>query len=441
MKAHARTTGLVLAVCGAAGSATLGACDPRGFDDLAAETWVHSSEPPAGLSSQVYAVAIAGGGAAPGAGAGFFVASRLEDGFAHLRYDAGGALAASSLDLGDVTLEAGASLPQDPVLVGDPASSLVAAALISSAGAERAWVALLDSDSGQATARLALDGPESIAALAFGSTGVTGGAQDIALVRGDTLVVLPDVSRLEETSSMACRLGGAAGTSLVMAELDAAPAAAEIALVADIDGSGTPELIITTGAQVEAAAATAGPDMTADCFADGRQPLLIIDAPGGAPDFGRRMVAADFNDNGTPDLAVSAPGAGGSGMVYVYLDVDASGARAPLEIPAPAGADEFGLALAAGDLDGAGGHELAIGAPATAAAGEPSAGAVYLYGFEDGGFGEPYVLADARPEAEQRLGKSLAVVGFGGGGAILAVGASKEVFTYFRTPLSSDVRE
>lgn len=424
--------------CGLA--VALGGCDPRVFDDLAGETWADSSGPPEGLSSQLYAVAIAGGGAAPEQGARFFVAGRLQDAFVHLRYDAGGALAQTSLPLRDVGGSAVNPLAQQPVLVGDAASSLVAVALSngsgSAGGAERAQVLLLDGDTGQRSATISLPGPELITALGFGSTDVSGGGRNMALVRGDLLVVVADVASPEGTALPACRLGAEGGTSLVIADLQGA-AADEIALATA--GGGAAQVIVTTGKLVEDAAATAAPDAVADCFADGRQPLLVIDAPGGEADFGQRMVAADFNGNGTPDLAVSAPSGNGSGMIYVYLDV-AGGAGNPIEIPAPEGAGGFGLAMAAGNLDGADGDELVIGAPATAQEGVTSAGAVYLYVFSGDDFGVPYVLADAEPEDDQRFGQSVAAVPFGATREILTVGASKEVFTYFRTPVSGDVR-
>lgn len=440
MSRHGWETRVVLAICGAAGVATMVACDPRSFDDLAGDTWVHSSEPPEGLSSRIYAVAMAASGTAPGAGASFFVTGRLEDGFAHLRYDSSGALVASRLAPSDVIRDASAVLPLDTVLVGDPASSLVAATLVSGTGAAQAWVGLLDNETGQSIAQISLGGPNSISALAFGSTGVTGGDRDIALVQGNMLTILPDISRPDDAAPIACRLGDAAGASLVLADVDPASDADEIVVMADIDSSGPPVLVVVTGALVEEAAAMAPPDGVASCFADGREPLLRIDLPEGAADLGGRMLAARFNENDIPDLVVGAPGAGGRGVVSVLLDVDAGGPGAVLEISAPPDADDFGAALAVGDLDGAAGHELVIGAPATTRTGVVAAGSVYVFAFEDG-FGEPIVLADARPEAEQRFGKSVAMVPFGNDREILVVGSSEQVFTYFRTPVSSDVRE
>ncbi len=124
---------------------------------------------------------------------------------------------------------------------------------------------------------------------------------------------------------------------------------------------------------------------------------LTAGASGTAPDdqligstnsggtFGEALVAADFDGDGCTDLAVGDPGESVSGKlnagsVHIYLG--GTGGLFP-EAPiidratfgeAPSTADNFGAALAAGDVNGDGLPDLIIGAP-----GENSeAGAIYI---------------------------------------------------------------
>jgi hypothetical protein len=69
---------------------------------------------------------------------------------------------------------------------------------------------------------------------------------------------------------------------------------------------------------------------------------------------------------------------------------------------------------------------------------------VYVYRFVPSppSFVEALRLYPAEPKDEERFGKSVTVAPFGATGnkAVLMVGAEGEVFTYFRTAESSDVR-
>ena len=87
-------------------------------------------------------------------------------------------------------------------------------------------------------------------------------------------------------------------------------------------------------------------------------------------------IVPDMDDNGTSELAISAPGVG-LGTVAVWLDAP-SGAldteTAPLRLRSPASSGFYGVRLAGGDVDGDGCAELFIGDVAStvggAAAGE-----------------------------------------------------------------------
>lgn len=420
--------------------------DPRAFDDLADTTKVRSHSAPDGIGAGEYGMALAGGSAEVD-GARLLVAARGKDGFAHVRHGLDGAVEVQAIPVGDVnTLDQPNILPDPVIMVGDPDSALAAVGLSnggSPAMPGQATVAVMDADSGATRALVSLPGPQLVSDLAFGVTDVAGsGERNLAVVRGELLAVIADVDDAEGTGLPTCRHDGLRATSVVLADVDPATEAEEIAFAVAVEGSDGPaaKVHVIGGSLVSDAALTAVPPDPADCFDPLlRQPLATIDGPPGQGDFGARMLAADLGGDGAADLIISAPG---SNTVYVYLDLDISaGVDAPLEIAAPADAEDFGAALAAGDLDGDGDDELVIGAPG-ADLGEGNTGAVYVYDLaydpSDGGFAEPVVLADAQPEVEQRFGRAAAVVPFGPAGdtagSMLVVGSETEVFAYRELP-------
>ncbi len=172
---------------------------------------------------------------------------------------------------------------------------------------------------------------------------------------------------------------------------------------------------------------------------------------------GAALAVGDFNGDGADDLAIGAPG-GTSGAVLVATGsprgLDARPEAAPFSpssdgrhrLPVPAGAVSetgiglqprwVGLALAAGDFDGDGLDDLAVGAPGERPQGVGGAGAVYLangsrHGLVASDYPSPLhsgaekgLHLGGAPEAGTLLGLALASGDFNGDGADdLAIGA------------------
>jgi hypothetical protein len=116
----------------------------------------------------------------------------------------------------------------------------------------------------------------------------------------------------------------------------------------------------------------------------GAPPVITLGAPLGALEFGRALATLDLNADGLADLAVSALGpTGNPGMVFIYFGGAGTHAKPDLVLRGTLEADEFGAALAdAGDLNGDGVHDLAVGAPG--ANGERGRVQIYLGGMRPG---------------------------------------------------------
>ena len=152
------------------------------------------------------------------------------------------------------------------------------------------------------------------------------------------------------------------------------------------------------------------------------------------PVFVRDMVAADFNDDGTMDLAISSWGPDGSSAVVVVSGAHlpwgtmvASDEMAFVAMGQPQPGDDFGVSLAAGDVTGDGIPDLAVGAPSATNQGDGgedlfNAGRIYIYSGGDisDWTGNPYAtILGGQPEA--RLGEKVAV------GPLLGIAARHEV--------------
>jgi hypothetical protein len=166
--------------------------------------------------------------------------------------------------------------------------------------------------------------------------------------------------------------------------------------------------------------------------------LLSLLAAVASPAFAHGSdVAADFNNDGSADLAVGVPGENGSAGAVNVLYGSAgglSGARSQVFFQvggAVEPGDQFGFALAAGDFNNDDFADLAVGAPFEVAGRARAAGAVsVLYGSPNGlttSGGRLFTQVAGAVEANDQFGFALAAGDFNDNGfADLAVGAPGE---------------
>jgi hypothetical protein len=194
--------------------------------------------------------------------------------------------------------------------------------------------------------------------------------------------------------------------------------------------------------------------------------MWMVGASGmGSDSFGVNLVAGDFDADGFGDLVVGLPsrtvaGVQGAGALQVRFGgpggLTSAGAltlsQASPGLPGEPGRyDQFGGALASGDLDGDGYDDLAIGIPGEVVDGQTYAGAVLVMSGGTDRFTDPRIQewSQASPGVEDapdpggdpgdedaylapgdNFGAALAIGNFdGAGGADLAIGARGEVVT------------
>lgn len=440
MNHGAKGVALATALLGAAAATT--GCDWRVFDDLADDAWVRSETAPGDVSSSFWGVGVAAGGTRE-AGTSFVVLGRAEDSVSRFTYDTAGVLESSGTPVASL-LSMANGLGPEPVFIGDPTTGdVLVAALEGGDPASSARVGGWTAATLTPTVNLPLSGGTAISAMAVGTTeadnfgGSGAGTVDLALGRGAQLEVVSNF-RSGSPASVSCRHGRETVFALAVGDLDGDAANEQEVVVAvgnnSRDGSASEILIVSGMTIAEANAVSTG----ADCFDGGaRISRIVVAAPGSEPDFGARVVVADFNADGALDIAASAPSAN---KVYVFTALDFGGSEegAATTISGPAGSVSFGETMAAGNIDGAAGDELVVGDSKISIDGNTSSGAVYLYAGGTGGLGSAITLRDAQPEGNQRFGQSVAVVPYGATDNIVVVGADNEIFTYFRTPLTGD---
>jgi FG-GAP repeat len=400
---------VVLAAAAVAAAAVMSAgCNPGDFGDLADQTWVDSTDAPEDLNSDDYGAAVAYAGSG-GSGAVIAVASRAPAGAVILTYDAGGGLESRFRILTN-EVPGLLSLPERPAMAAEPdafgeAGGNVA---IAATSGDIPYAVLFTADS--------FEFPEAIAfgeaggaprALAFGRTDAGGDDADLVALLGDQLWLVEDYL-LETRVSYSCEFSG--GRNLIIADIGTAAGDESEIVIAGENG-----LTLVRGSDVVAGACPAGGEEI------------------GEPDdtFGAAMAAGDFDGNGDTDLAIGTPG---SNAVYVVPNGSLAEA---ITVGGPSGSVSFGEAVAAGDIDDDESDELVVGDGGFG--GEVSrGGAVHIMAGTGDDFESLVTLFDADPEEGQRFGRSLAIARFGGNDDILVVGASEEVFTYFRHPIEGD---
>jgi hypothetical protein len=153
--------------------------------------------------------------------------------------------------------------------------------------------------------------------------------------------------------------------------------------------------------------------------------------------FGASLAFAGKNAQGKSVLLVGAP----PGSVFAY-GIDADGTVEmlrdikPPDVGSGSASGDFGFRVAALDLDGKPGVEIAISAPDLSVNGKSNAGKVYIFRND---FSFVAGVADKSPDEDSSFGFTLNQVEFispcgGSTHKLLVVGAVGEVFTYFRLP-------
>jgi hypothetical protein len=159
--------------------------------------------------------------------------------------------------------------------------------------------------------------------------------------------------------------------------------------------------------------------------------------------FGRALAIADFDNDGVADLLVGSPPA----AVHLFRGPLTAAATPAKTIANPNAVGDtpgdFGMALAAFDLDGTPGAEALVGDPSAIVKNSIGAGNVHVYTGPTLGTEIPPALAEHDPKSGDGYGISIAGLRFcppaldGGGGApgacvtLPMVGAGSKVFTYF----------
>ena len=234
-------------------------------------------------------------------------------------------------------------------------------------------------------------------------------------------------------------LGAAAVAAFVLPESGRAPPPERVAVAVpfDFDGDGRQELVVGMPGSAERESDPAGGLVVVHRGHRRDKPMVITPGDAGlnAPylagdDFGWSPQSGDFDRDGWADLAIGVPGRDLVAILYGSDDGLLNGRREPIgDRGLGSGTGRYGQRVAAGDFNGDGFADLAVGVPFEDEDNVGSVGAVnVIYGSDNGLssagdqyltetlFGYPYTFDD-------RFGAALASGDFNGDGfADLAIG-------------------
>jgi hypothetical protein len=442
---------LSLAIGLAAGAA---ACDPRAFSDQADTTWVVSSTQPGNMESDDFVVALAFAATDSTDGTRVMVAGNSPASVGVLNFTSTGSKSSNGVRATDIqplmsNVNLAASrpfagsatvIPTNPAGVGTIAIGFPEEE--ATTGNDTGLIMIADATN------LAILRPiqplpgviEQGTALAFIDAGLESAVPDLVTIGRNAIIVYPDVigGVSPFPDPKLCTVGREAAYAVAGADVDTTVAGNELLIMrGDVNlaaGAAASDIVVTSGVDVTAAD-DAGD--TGRCFDDTvvtpRAEIGTLVSPNNEFDFGLEIITGDFDGSGAVDIAASAPS---SGRVYVWLDPD-FGTAAPgapdVTLEPASGAIGFATAIAAGDLDGDGDDELAVGAPGTEVDGTTGAGSAFVYELSGTSFSLLATLHDVDPEGDQQFGRDVLMTPFDGGpGHALAVATKGELFTYFR---------
>jgi hypothetical protein len=150
------------------------------------------------------------------------------------------------------------------------------------------------------------------------------------------------------------------------------------------------------------------------------QILWTLAASNSQYEFGSLVVRGDFNGDSYDDVAISIPGYGNNGAVYILhgtlLGLSTSNVTF-LPGSSTHNGDGFGFSLAAGDFDGDGKDDLAVGVPFYDFSGATAAGVITIYEGSASGLQTTSSITIATGQGQsERFGYSMAAGDYNGDG-------------------------